>query len=175
MKDDLLDKDYRQAFVEENVKTGIAFQTRALRLKKDWSQKELGDRAGKPQNVISRLENPDYGNFTLRTLLDLAAAFDVALLVRFVSFGQLFDMLKDVSNKALAVPSFEKEMETKQAALDGLVAGAAAARAEESQANRQETIIFRYGGTQQKRAADAINPLPQFTKNSLLPEVRALQ
>lgn len=111
MKKDLANKDYRDAFVDESVKTGIAFQTRALRLNEGWSQKELGEKAGKPQNVISRIEDPDYGNFTIRTLLDLASAFDVALLVRFVSFGQLMQQLKDVSPEALAVPNFKKEQD----------------------------------------------------------------
>ncbi len=132
MKKDLLNKEYRDAFVAESVKTGIAFQNRALRLSNDWSQKDLGERAGKPQNVISRIEDPDYGNFTIRTLLDLASALDVALLVRFVSFGQLMQQLKDVSPEALAVPSFEKEQEmlsqaskspeNAQAAIAGLAA-----------------------------------------------------
>lgn len=119
MKKDLHNKDYRDAFVEESVKTGVAFQTRALRLSESWSQKELGKKAGKPQNVISRIEDPDYGNFTIRTLLDLASAFDVALLVKFVSFGQLMQQLKDVSPEALAVPNFKKEQDMLGAAFKG--------------------------------------------------------
>jgi len=107
----LLAKEYRCAFVEETVKAGIAFQVRALRAKEGWSQKGLGERSGKPQNAISRIEDPDYGKFTIRTLLDLADAFDVALSVRFVSFGKLLDQLKDVSPSALAVQNFEREQE----------------------------------------------------------------
>lgn len=126
MKKDLFNKEYRHAFVEESVKTGIAFQARALRLSKGWSQKELGEKAGKPQNVISRLEDPDYGSFTIRTLLDLASAFDVALLVRFVSFGQLLHQLRDVSPKALAVPDFEKEQAMYRVALESSAIGQAA-------------------------------------------------
>jgi transcriptional regulator with XRE-family HTH domain len=114
MKTDLLNKEYREAFVEENIKTGIAFQIRALRNREGWSQGVLGQKAGKPQNVISRLEDPDYGNFTIRTLLDLASAFDVAILVRFVSFDQLMNSLKNVSQEALAVPSFKAEQEIQQ-------------------------------------------------------------
>jgi transcriptional regulator with XRE-family HTH domain len=109
MRDEILDKSYREAFVEENMKAGIAFQMSALRDKRGWTQAELGERAGKPQNVISRIENPDYGRFTLRTLLDIAAAFDVALLVKFVSYGDLLAQLKNVSPEILAVPSFEEE------------------------------------------------------------------
>lgn len=109
MFDQLRDPDYRHAFVEENEKTGIAFQIRALREKNGWTQAELGQRAGKPQNVVSRLEDPDYGKVTLTTMFDLARAFDVALLVKFVSFSRLVAELKDVSPRALAVPSFTEE------------------------------------------------------------------
>lgn len=112
MKNELANKNYRSAFVEESVKTGIAFQTRALRLRANWSQKELGEKSGKPQNVISRLENPDYGNFTIKTLLDLAAAFDIALSVKFVSFSELLNQLRNVSPEALAVPSAVRVRQT---------------------------------------------------------------
>lgn len=111
--EDFDEKEYREAFVAENISTGIAFQIRALRKKEDWSQGDLGLKAGKPQNVISRLENPDYGKFTLNTLLALAAAFDVALMVRFVPFSTLRFSLNNVSESALAVASYGEE---KQAA-----------------------------------------------------------
>jgi transcriptional regulator with XRE-family HTH domain len=109
MSDEFEEKAYREAFVAENISTGIAFQIRALRKKEVWSQEELGNRSGKPQNVISRLENPDYGKFTISTLLDIASAFDVALMVRFVPFSCLRFSLNDLSESALAVPKFEEE------------------------------------------------------------------
>jgi transcriptional regulator with XRE-family HTH domain len=103
-------KEYRDAFVEANIEIAVAYQIRALRKKEGWSQGELGERCGTAQNVISRLEDPDYGKFTIRTLLDIASAFDVALSVRFVSFSELLTQIKDVSPQALAVPSFEQEI-----------------------------------------------------------------
>jgi transcriptional regulator with XRE-family HTH domain len=81
----------RVRFVESNLSKNLAFQIRALRDRKDWSQGELGKRVEMTQNAISRLENPFYGKATLTTLKRIAAAFDVALVVRFVPFGQLID------------------------------------------------------------------------------------
>jgi transcriptional regulator with XRE-family HTH domain len=109
MIDEFDSKEYRDAFVEENIRSGIAFQIRALRKRHQLSQGELGARAGMAQNVISRLEDPEYGKFTINTLLALAAAFDVALSVRFVSFSYLLSSLENLSPEALAVPGFTEE------------------------------------------------------------------
>jgi transcriptional regulator with XRE-family HTH domain len=107
----LRDKAYRDAYVEAHVKVGIPHQIRALRDQagRNWSQAELGRRSGKPANVISRLEDPDSGGNTIRTCLEMASAFDVALLVKFVSFGRFLKEYEDVSPQALEVPSFTSD------------------------------------------------------------------
>lgn len=109
MNSDFDEKAYREAFVEEMVSTGVAFQVRALRGREGWTQGELGQRSDKKQNVISRIENPDYGKVTISTLLSLAAAFDVALQVRFVSFGDLWKSTRDLSKAALLVNRYSDE------------------------------------------------------------------
>jgi transcriptional regulator with XRE-family HTH domain len=109
MLEDFADKEFRHAFVEENIKTGLALQIRSLREKAGLSQPALARTAGKTQSVISRLEDPNYGKFTIRTLLDLARAFDVALLVKFVPFSKLLGELKDLSPAALAVNNYDDE------------------------------------------------------------------
>lgn len=107
----LQDKDYRDAYVEAHVKIGIPHQIRALREQegRKWSQAELGRRSGKPANVISRLEDPESGGNTIRTCLEMAAAFDVALLVKFVSYSRFLREFEDVSPQALEVPSFTSD------------------------------------------------------------------
>lgn len=106
---ELRDKDYRDGFVEGHVRTGLAYQIRALREARDWSQEELGKRLGTSQSVVARLENPDYGKFSLTTLLKLASTFDVALDVRFTSFGELIEATSDLSPEALDAPSFDND------------------------------------------------------------------
>jgi transcriptional regulator with XRE-family HTH domain len=105
----LSDKDYRFAYLDGQVKSTIAFQIRALREQPDrnWSQSELGARAGKPQSVISRLEDPEYGKASLQTLLEIAQALDVALLVQFVEWGDWLSRMKDLSPQALQKRSFD--------------------------------------------------------------------
>jgi len=80
-------KQAREAFVDSHLTKTIAFQIRALR--GDKSQKELADMIGTGANAISRLESLDYGKPSISTLKRIAAALDVALIVRFVPFSQL--------------------------------------------------------------------------------------
>lgn len=113
--DDLQNKDYRDAFVDAMIRTGIAFQIKALRKREDMSQKELGELVVTPQNVISRYENPDYSGFTLKTLQRLASAFDVALIVKFATFRELRKLTEDRSPDNLSVPSFPHESDSYEA------------------------------------------------------------
>lgn len=107
----LQDKEYRQLYVDENISTGIAVQLRELRESRGWTQAELGQHAGGiRQERISQLEDPEYGRPTLTTLRRLAAAFDVALIVRFAAFGELVDWTINLTPEQLTPPSFEDEM-----------------------------------------------------------------
>ncbi len=116
--EELSDKEYRDAYAARHITTGIAQQIRALREQRGWSQAELGQRVGKPQSVISRLENPRYGKLNLQTLLELASAFDVALFVRFVSFSDLLRLTRNLSPEALAATAFEHDRSLLAAAAD---------------------------------------------------------
>ncbi|MEK6287946.1 MAG: helix-turn-helix transcriptional regulator [Acidobacteriota bacterium] len=113
---ELQDKEYRDLFVVEHIQTSLPFQTQALREQRGWSQKELAERTGITQTNMSRIEDPDYGKLTLRTLLRLASALDVALFVRFVPFSFLVNWtegrtqrIPGLSHDARLVLSFQEE------------------------------------------------------------------
>ena len=62
------------------------------------------------QGVISRAEDPDYGNLTVNTLVRIAGGFDCAFVGRFVPFSELGRWYSNVANeKTLEVLSFEDE------------------------------------------------------------------
>lgn len=106
----LRNKEYRRAFVSAGVRNSVALQIRALRKERFGTQAALGKALNTASNVVSRYENPDYGSLTVRTLLDLAKAFNVALRVRFVTFGEFASQIDDLSDEALIVPSFDEEL-----------------------------------------------------------------
>ena len=105
----LRNPEYRSAYVAENVRTRIAYQIRALRAQRGWQQKTLAEKMGKPQSVVSRLEDPDYGKPSVQTLLEVAAAFDVALVIELVSFRDFLNRTRDASLINLRAPSFDEK------------------------------------------------------------------
>lgn len=113
-------KEYRDAFVEEHIDTGVPFQIHALREERKWTQKDLGIHAGMAQETISRLEDPSYGKLTLKTLKRLASAFDVALMVRFVPFSELVEWELHLTPDSLKAQSFEEESYFKEKSDEGL-------------------------------------------------------
>jgi len=109
---ELQDKEGRDFYVADHINIGIPLQIRALREQKgrEWTQQELAERAGMKQERISAIENPNYKNaFTLSTLLRLASAFDVALIVRFVPMGELVKWELSLSPDKLEAVSFEED------------------------------------------------------------------
>jgi transcriptional regulator with XRE-family HTH domain len=111
-------KKYREAFVRSQINIGIPFQVRALREKRPWNQKQLAEAAGMLQPRISAIERPGGSKLNLETLLRLAAAFDVGLIVRFASFSEMVRWADEFSPDSFEVPSFADDMkknETSQA------------------------------------------------------------
>jgi transcriptional regulator with XRE-family HTH domain len=108
--EELKDKKFRDAYVAEHVKTSVPIQIYILREQRRWNQTQLAERAKTTQTVISRLEDHDYGRLSISSLLKLASAFDVALLIKFVPFTRLFKEFEDTSPEALSAKSFLEEL-----------------------------------------------------------------
>ena len=100
-------KRYRESFPAAVVKRMLPLQIRVLRKQRGWSQAQLAQESKLTQGVISRAEDPDYGNLTVNTLVRIGAGFDCAFVGRFVPFSELAKWYVDTSDeKMLEVPSF---------------------------------------------------------------------
>lgn len=110
----------RAQFVESHLDKSIAYQTRALRHREGWTQREFAEKIGTthPNNVSARLENPNYGSQSLNTLKKIAAACDVALVVWFIPFSRMLDWATGTSfvdtgltENFYSIPTFADEYE----------------------------------------------------------------
>lgn len=110
-------KRYREEYALSMLKRMVPFQIRAIRKKLTWSQAELAQRAQLTQGVVSRAEDPGYGNLTLNTIGRIAAGFDLAFVGKFVAFSELVRFTENLSEREFAeLLAFEKEDASKKPA-----------------------------------------------------------
>jgi transcriptional regulator with XRE-family HTH domain len=105
----LKDADYRHGFVEEEINVGLAFQIRSLRNRQNLTQGDLAKKLQVKQPLVSSWENPGYGKYSIKTLKELAKAFDVGLLVKFVPFSSLVDINTKLTSDDIAPANFGEE------------------------------------------------------------------
>jgi transcriptional regulator with XRE-family HTH domain len=105
-------KSYREEFALAMLKRMVPFQIKAIRKKRDISQTELAQSSNLTQGVISRAEDPDYGNLTLNTIGRVAAGFDLAFIGKFVPFSDLVKLTENLSESEFAnLSNFSNEDE----------------------------------------------------------------
>lgn len=107
----LKDKEYRDAYVRSTLTHGLAHQIRVNRERRNLTQAELAQKCGKKTNQvsISRLEDPAYGKFTLNSIFNIAAALDVAVVLKLVPYSKFLLEIADKSANGLFAKSFTDE------------------------------------------------------------------
>ncbi len=110
----LRNKEYRDAFVEEHVTQGIALQIRAIRKSQKLTQKDLSLKIGNSgQNEISRWENLEKRP-SLSSLLKLASALDVGLIVTFVPFSRIVEYADSRTPDTIEPTSYEHDQDLRK-------------------------------------------------------------
>jgi transcriptional regulator with XRE-family HTH domain len=105
----LANKTARREYVRAELVNGVAHQIRILRHQRNWTQSHLARRLKTTQTVVSRLEDPSYGKFSVKTLLDVANAFDVAVHVRYMPFSEFMLQTWDTSPHRFEAVSYDEE------------------------------------------------------------------
>lgn len=101
--------DYRHAYAETFLLGSVATQIKVLREQRHLSQAELAAKAGLKQSQVSRLEDVDNASLTVRTLLKLARALDLALIIRFERFSRLANEAPHFGRAWLERPSYDDD------------------------------------------------------------------
>ncbi len=134
-------KSYREEFALAMLKRMVPFQIRAIRKKREMSQTELAQSSNLTQGVISRAEDPDYGNLTLNTIGRIAAGFDLAFVGQFVPFSELVKFTEDLSESKFSdLPTFKKEDEQVSAGGVNVLAWTGAAGTTKREAKKKSTV-----------------------------------
>jgi transcriptional regulator with XRE-family HTH domain len=107
---EMSDKVHRDALVEVEIRRGIPVQIREMREARGWSQGQLGELIGKPQNNISRMENTRDTYLSIKTLVEIASAFDVGLLVKFVPYSEVLRWTDNHSLDTVVPKSYADEV-----------------------------------------------------------------
>jgi transcriptional regulator with XRE-family HTH domain len=101
------DAEFRASYMAHHLRAFIADQIRGLR--GDMSQKEFGQLIGKPQSVVSRLENEEYGRVSLQTLIEIAIKMNIAFVGRFVDFPTFLRITADFSANAVTPMAYSRD------------------------------------------------------------------
>ena len=104
-------KAFRDSYISGRARTSIALQIQGLREHLGLNQEKFAKKIGKPQSAVSRLENTGYGRVSVQTLLDIAEALDIAIVIKFTSFDEFLRQHGDVSPSALAVETYDETIE----------------------------------------------------------------
>src|SRR4051794_39591579 len=104
----LKDRKRRSRFIANQIKNAFAFQVRALRKAREMSQQELAKEADTTQALISRIERDGATNLSVQTLLKIADAFDVALVVRLEPIDRLLHWVDGLSPDSMSFPKSEE-------------------------------------------------------------------
>jgi transcriptional regulator with XRE-family HTH domain len=98
--------EYRRAYVDEFTDSYIATQLKVLREQRGFTQEQLAERLGVKQSQICRWESVNNRSWQVRTLKRIAGALDLALVVRFESFGKILPEIGSFGRAALERPAF---------------------------------------------------------------------
>ena len=82
-------RDTRESFVRSKLSVLLPAQIRSLRLRRGLTQAELGTEADMKQARISALERIGEASFSIATLIRIASAFRVGLIVRFAPMSEM--------------------------------------------------------------------------------------
>lgn len=103
-------RDTRESYIRSKLSVLLPAQIRSLRLRRKKTQAELGSEAEMKQARISVLERIGEVSFSIETLIKLAAAFRVGLIVKFAPMSEMLRWENGFQPDAFDVVPIEDDM-----------------------------------------------------------------
>ncbi len=104
-------KEFREEYAGAVAKRAFSLQVRTLRKGRKMSQDDLADAAKIDQGVISRAEDPNYGNLTFNTGIRIASGLDLAFIPQLVTYSEFLKWAEKIGEGLENLKSFEMERE----------------------------------------------------------------
>jgi transcriptional regulator with XRE-family HTH domain len=101
----------RVAYTKASVSVNVASQIKALRRRRDMTQEILAQEAEMKQSRISAIERPGATGLSIETLVRMASAFKVGLMVKFVPFSEMLKWENEYSQDIFDVISIDKDIQ----------------------------------------------------------------
>src|SRR5271166_2744234 len=101
----------RESYIRAKLNVLIPAQIKGLLLHWPMTQKELGEAAEMKQSRISAMERPGAVKFNLETLIRLASAFKVGMVVRFIPFSEMLRWENDFSQDEFDVLPIDADLD----------------------------------------------------------------
>jgi transcriptional regulator with XRE-family HTH domain len=102
-------RDTRESYIRSKLSVLLPAQIRSLRLRREMKQAELGAEAEMKQGRISSLERIGIASFSIGTLIRLASAFRVGLIVKFVPMSEMLSWENDFAPDDFDVTPLEHD------------------------------------------------------------------
>lgn len=109
-----INKKTRQSYLRAKLNVNLPSQIRALRLRQGMKQEDLAQETEMMQPRISAMERPGATKFSLETLIRLAAAFRVGLIVKFAPFSEMLKWENEFSQDIFDVKTIDDDVEFKK-------------------------------------------------------------
>jgi transcriptional regulator with XRE-family HTH domain len=161
-KSDLINKlkrnrKTRESYLRAKLNINIPSQIRALRLRREMTQEGLAREAEMMQPRISAMERPGATKFNLDTLIRIAAAFKVGLIVKFVPFSEMLRWENGFSQDTFDVVTVDRDTAFQKEDRDDDKT-AVASPGENPQIQRRELIVPVESPNQPRDLADILRP-----------------
>lgn len=109
-RQDWINDEFREAYLEASLEQNLAWQIKFNRESRNIDQKQFAVLLGTKQSAISRMEDPSYGRLNFKSIIKVAHVLKCAVTIKFISYSELAEQNQSFSKETTLVKSFDEEV-----------------------------------------------------------------